>query len=431
MKNNNELKVLFYTYLYVPYNVTGTFRLMRLIKYLPDHNVKPWIVSASHKNIETDTRLNHYIPPSAKSIYYPTVFPSYDKKSYTKTYAECKTASLSKRLLNKSILLVKDLLLSPDIHITWVWKTAIPLYRLIRKEKIQILFATGAPYSLFLLSVFLKQLTGVKVVLDFQDPWQHYFTQNKQSFIRKFFNRFWEHYCVTRADLVITVTPPIVDELIADHHPVCPVMLLPNSYDPDEFKDTRDLSKKDPFIFLYAGRFEYHNESYNPTKLLESYQLFTEQYPELNHRFYIITNTDKDTLDFIEKNNRHGRIKVFTNLKRDKILDLQQEANAFVHYFYPNQLLVNLSIKMFEYSQQRKPIISFSSTKGMIASYLIATNTGKAEENSDMHSMIHLWEWAINLDLEEFRKNINDKAIQEYNVVEQAKTLTEEMRKLL
>ena len=67
--------------------------------------------------------------------------------------------------------MVTDMMQFPDSNITWlpvaVWKGR----KIIKKNKVDVIFSTSPHHSLHLITAILKMLSGKKLIIDFRDPW--------------------------------------------------------------------------------------------------------------------------------------------------------------------------------------------------------------------------------------------------------------------
>ena len=123
-----------------------------------------------------------------------------------------------------------------DAALYWAFAILPGCVRLIRTEKIDVIYSTSFPYSDHVAGWLLKRLSGLPWVADFRDPW----TQN--AGVR---NRGWryridqwvEQRVLHSADRVIGVTPSYTANLLrlAPNRPAEHFMTIENGYDKDDF----------------------------------------------------------------------------------------------------------------------------------------------------------------------------------------------------
>ena len=414
-------QILILSYYYVPYNITATFRIMRFVKYLPENGFKPIIVTADHKDVTINNLLLREIPKESKVIRFPEILKdSIYKSNFERIYNQ-KNNNLIKSIKHYFIRIIKDFILSPDKQILWTVFNSLRILKIVKKMKIPYVLVTGGPFSLFLLGVFLKKNSNTKLILDFRDPWKENTYQLSQTFIRRFHNKWMQNLALRNSDLVISVTKPIIDSLkikkkIRAH-------VIPNGFDLTDFDDSHKKNKiNDIFTFIYAGKLNLLDDNYNPKFFLEAYKIFSLKNKEKNFQLIIVSNLNKETVEFFDSLYIENII-LYNYMPRNNLLELYKQANAFIQFTYPKKLDFAISIKLFEYTFFRKPILSFTSKSGYTAKFIKESRTGFVCENDNMEDIISLYNRAINLDITNFEKKINTVFLQNYNVRTQTKDL--------
>ena len=103
-----------------------------------------------------------------------------------------KESSLKKRLK----ALFAELTEFPDKEIGWLPFAVFQGCRIIRKNRITCLFSTSPPHSNHILTTVLKKLTGIKLVVDFRDPWSRSVWKDQGSTRYKRFRNKIERRCI-------------------------------------------------------------------------------------------------------------------------------------------------------------------------------------------------------------------------------------------
>jgi|GEM_PF-1812412 len=173
-----------------------------------------------------------------------------------------------------------DLMQFPDKNMNWfplaVWRG----WRVIRKQKIDVIYSSSPPHSLHVISAFLKMITGKKLVVDFRDPWArspwHDEERDLNGFEKWKHNRIigLERWVVKKADEVILITKEMRDDYVAyySNMPAEKFKLFYNGYDPENLElmapgvsvngngNGNGKSKDEPVTFLHAGSlYRYRN----------------------------------------------------------------------------------------------------------------------------------------------------------------------------
>ncbi len=130
----------------------------------------------------------------------------------------------------------------------------------IRKDKIDLVFVTGTPFSLLYYTALLKQdFKDLKVVADYRDPWleaQNYGMQ-QLSPRRKDFERKKQNYVFEQVDYVCAPNPVLLAEIRNTYTGKGPVKAkfieLPHAFDPDDVVHAANAAVTETTKIIYAG----------------------------------------------------------------------------------------------------------------------------------------------------------------------------------
>ena len=424
-KQNNEMKkIAVITFNYPPYNVTGSFRVMRFVKYLPKYGIIPIVITADQGKHHWNENLLAEIPPEAEVNRFRSIFADSQQRVEKSEKLYEKDINSFRKIVNYILRLVKDFLFSPDVQISWCFLHFLQISKIIKKQKITTVFITGNPFSLFLLGTLLKKMLNLKLLLDFRDPWSEYTDQKNQTFIRRLHNSWMEKFVMFNADAVISVTSHIINALRKKNTKI-PMLVIPNGYDLSDYKNMKtNIIDNNKFLFVYAGKFNILDNSYNPVLLLNAFKIFYQKLVVKDVELVVVTRLNKPTEDFM-KSLKLNNIRIYDFMTRDKLLKLYEQADAFVQFYYPEKLDIAISIKIFEYAQFRKPILSISSENGSIRDFFNKTNLGFSCENDNITAICKIFEKAYKTDLAKFHENINAEEIEKYNIINQTKILAD------
>ncbi len=173
-----------------------------------------------------------------------------------------------------------DLFQFPDKHITWLPLAVWRGYRIIKKEKIDVIFSSSPPHSLHLTTAILKKLTGARLIIDFRDPWSRSPWHDEEREANRFEN--WKHqkiiafesWVVKQADQVILITQEMHDDFVRHYSdvPAEKFQLFNNGFDPENLPENMNgalrLEKNRTRIrFIHAGSLYKHRD---PTPILHA-----------------------------------------------------------------------------------------------------------------------------------------------------------------
>jgi len=103
----------------------------------------------------------------------------------------------------------------PDPHCTWIPAAIATAVRLHRRQRFDLVFSSGGPWSAHLVGLMLKTMTGVPWIADYRDPWTLAwpFHLRKPAGIRMM-ERNMETRVLAAADAVVFVTSQLRDEYV-------------------------------------------------------------------------------------------------------------------------------------------------------------------------------------------------------------------------
>jgi glycosyltransferase involved in cell wall biosynthesis len=242
-----EQTVLFLSYAFPPLASSGTFRVARFAKYLPEFGWRPVVVSARPSHAiynEVDPSLARLIPPdivvSGTAVLRPLVaarkwsrqlFPRPSANGIAAAPRRIAPGGRAARPLHD---LLQVLLATPDRHVGWILPAVSASLPLIRRHRPRVIFSSGPPHSAHLAAIILKQLSGLPVVCDLRDPWARNPWDATGSLLQQRAQSLLERLCVRQADTVILNTENACREFVScyagQNHGEFTV--IPNGYDP-------------------------------------------------------------------------------------------------------------------------------------------------------------------------------------------------------
>lgn len=160
-----RLLIVAYTFPPIPYS--GTYRTLRLCKGLDKLGVKLHVLTINQYNdIPNDYVLLTKIPKSVAVYRTPIIDPWRRYQVFKKKYERIKGF----RYINKVISLALRFITIPDHMVMWVPFAVFKGIKIIKDQKIDMVYVSSPPNSSQLVGYFLKKFTKVKYVSDFRDP---------------------------------------------------------------------------------------------------------------------------------------------------------------------------------------------------------------------------------------------------------------------
>lgn len=132
-----------------------------------------------------------------------------------------------------------DLCYFPDQAGPWVLPAIVHGRSIVKKQKIDVIFATGSPWSGLVAGYLISKVTGKPLVADFRDPWMNNPFHHSKGKLLDFWARFLERKVVHSADLVSLNTEPLKDDFL-NRYPALSAekfFVLPNGFDSSDVTD--------------------------------------------------------------------------------------------------------------------------------------------------------------------------------------------------
>ncbi|MCD6461278.1 MAG: glycosyltransferase, partial [Thermoplasmata archaeon] len=252
-------RVLVISYLFPPLDC-GVCRQAKLVKYLPKYGWRPYVITVKRSFLRPlyDDFLLSNIPPEAVVRRTPTV------------------ERISRPL--GGLPAVGKLFRTPDPYVSWTPFAVREGLRLIKREKIDLIFSTSLPNTNHVVGYVLKRFTGLPWVADFRESWTlNPFFAGSDTLLRPL-DELLERLTVEGADMITGINEEILGALREKYGMDGErFAVISHSFDPADFEGPRG-SKGEKKRILYAGSFY---ERRRPDKLLFALKSLLEEDPEI------------------------------------------------------------------------------------------------------------------------------------------------------
>jgi len=408
----NEKKILFIAYLYPPVAGTGLPGVQRMVRFMRYLNRAekyvltlrtdqyPEFFSLDNKTplpinhetiIRTGTADLFKVLLKGKNLFRSLLkrdkFSDSNSDSSLYDLPDKKSDSVQTNRFTHIKDMISDLLRFPDYAYSWIVPAVCEGVKAARTYEIDMIVATGMPWSSLIIAYFIKLFTGKKLVVDFRDPWvgNPYLEKNRG---RKFLEKIFESLVVHKADLIIANTDSLKEQMDARYPELKErIMVLPNGYDAEDFKDIPEIRlPQEKFVISHAG-FLYLKR--DPVSLFKAIEIVKEKYPEFFSmiEFHHIGNIN---LDYdVEKYCREKGI-------RDNVILAGQIGHKkCLGYLAASDVLLiiqpgtksQIPSKLYEYIYLDKPVLAVTEKDSALGRLLAAYQFGEAFE-PDEHEKI-------------------------------------------
>lgn len=271
--DNSAKKILLISYHFPPSIAVGGLRSLNFAKTLPFMGWSPYVLTIKEQYLENidkgrleglngakifRTNLNPTIVQGYarfKSIYRKSSAPKDIEISFTSSENGSKTVEGIRRRFKRYLLSIFFVL--PDMERNWIIPAALRAIREIRREKIEYIFTTCPPYSVHLIGLLLKMITGVKWIADFRDPWMT--TGSKRTYptcaLSLKIERWLEKKVIQKSDIVTFNVERLKDEYKKKYsdQPSAKFVHIPNGFNSEVFSKYSALEKYDRFTISHTG----------------------------------------------------------------------------------------------------------------------------------------------------------------------------------
>lgn len=248
------LKVLVVSYAFPPVGGAGVQRMLKLVKYLPEHGVAPSVLTVEGPSVPVmDASLLAEVPKEVPILRARTFEPSYAAKDMAwRAHADA-PKKLSARPLRAVSKFGRELLV-PDPQVLWLPAAARSLLGHLRGAREDVVLISGPPFSQFLLAPLADRLTNTPYVLDYRDEWTTTSSIYEMSGSARA-AEWLERAVLRRASVVTTATEEFRENLLARFDFLDPerTLAIPNGYDPADFPELLPSPPTDRCLLTYTG----------------------------------------------------------------------------------------------------------------------------------------------------------------------------------
>ena len=310
---------------YPPMASAGTTRVVRFLRYLPQHGWQPTVLAARAAGPAVE-------PPGVPVVRAPVLTPK-----------QLLGGGRRSARLNAWISV-------PDPYFTWIGPAVLKGRELLRGERFDVIFSSSPRPSVNLVAAMLARASGLPWLADFRDPWATYAFRTYPTPLHRAAHLRLEAWALRRAAAVTAVNRPIVDDLVSRHPRLAGhVHVLPNGFDRAEAVD--HVSLGEGFWLVHTGRL--YGREQQVSALLTALAALPP-----NVKMLFVGVDESRIRPAAERLGLGDRVRVKALVPHELALGYQRAADGL--------LLVNgrrpesLSSKVFEYLQAGRPVFAVS-----------------------------------------------------------------------
>lgn len=392
--------VLFIVYYFPPMGGSGVQRPLKFAKYLREFGWNPIILCPEPGLYHTfDDSLQAELDSLKLDVYRVKNGDVFQKAASSTNGREVKIADKTAKRLRQ----LSRLFYYPDNKKGWIKPAIAQGLRIIKENKIDVIFSTAPPFSNHIVGKQLKEQTGIPLVIDYRDSWtRNHFQEDMWSWQKQII-RNQERSVVASADKILCLDDFIKNEFHEDYPEIKDrITVLTHGFDPDDFNEGEEKSnlnyKDGKLNFLYSGLFYEQNQ---PDTFLQGIASLLSEKPRLQNKIHLHYQGGLDER-IRSQINRLGLDEIITDygyLPHSRaVLNLQRaDVLWMISNFHPHLKQIK-SGKLFEYFGTNKPIFGLvheSEASKLLEQYgagFWANPASVSEIKLQLYKLIELWE---------------------------------------
>lgn len=387
MKKGSK-KVLVITYYFPPSGGSGVQRTLKFVKYLREFDWEPVILTARDADYPAyDESLWADVPPNMK-IYSARILEPYKLyrcftgKSgigFTDVEIQSLNETTRRRWSERVSEWIRATFFIPDARVSWLF-FAVPLgLRVVRRERISMLYSSAPPYTTHLIALALKRLTHLPWVADFRDSWigWHSAPQWRPPPSRRV-ELTLEDRVLQSADRILVVSSGVKNDLLSRHGEYADSrwQILPNGYDETDFADTIPHPQDEKLTITYTGSFF---GDFSPEYLLQALEALCQEDESVRQkiRLRFVGRIATTILDRIHRSSVRPAIEIVPYVPHKK--GLSYLLGTDFSFLMIDDAPIHRGIltgKLFEYIGAGKPILALVPEDGDAAELIRRNHLG-------------------------------------------------------
>jgi len=359
------------SYRFPPYSSGGVFRTVKFVKYLPEHDWQPIVLTVKKSKFgKIDRGLLEEIPEITR-IYKTRIFES-------KIY----------RYLPNFIGVNRKWYQIPDITVGWLPFAVLKAKKIIKKEKPDIIYSTSPPATSHLIALMLKKKTKLPWIADFRDPWTDSFIVKYPTEKHKKFEEKLEHKVLKSADKVICVTDPCKEQIIKKYPDLNKdkFVTITNGFDQDDF-DNVIVNKSKKFTISHIGSFF---GKQTPVFLLQAIKKAIDENNNLKQDLEVlfIGKTSKEYQNIAGDYGLEGILKQTDYIPHKQAIQYMLNSSClFLIVGLGNKSEWIFPGKIFEYIASQTPVIATVPENSVVEDLIYKSCTGVVVKTDDVEEI--------------------------------------------
>jgi len=385
-------KILIITYYWPPSGGAGVQRWLKFTKYLPEFGYTPVVLTVDENQAsyaQLDASLLQEISPDLK-VYKTDTFEPYNIYRKLSNKKEIPYGGFSNQkkltLFEKISRLIRGNIFLPDPRRGWNRYALKKAMELIRSEKFDVMVTSGPPHSTHLIGKRIHEVTGIRWVADFRDPWTdiYYYKELYHTGFASRIDRSMEKSVLINADKIITVSQE-VGKLLLRKIPGSSgkIAVIPNGYDETDFENTTIL-QNDCFTIVYTGTISI---GYRIDNFIEAVSTLPDQVKN-SIKIRFVGNVPDEIINQFHQKNLALMVEVLGYVPHEQAVSQMLSASLLLLAIpdAPDNKGI-VTGKFFEYLAAKRPILAIGPLGGDVELMLEDCKAGKMFSYGDTENM--------------------------------------------
>ncbi|MES2276347.1 MAG: glycosyltransferase [Bacteroidota bacterium] len=261
-------QVLFIVDNFWPTATGGTIRIAKLLKYFKKSEIQPTVLTRKIANMVKYEKHENVSIFRTKAFDVGEYFQKLKKIFKPARQTNNTTGNKDGSVIQNNERLA-NYVFAPDVDIFWALGSVFQLFKIIKKQKIDILYSSSPCSSVHIAPLIYKLLKGnsKKWVVEFRDPWTFNPFRHPKPFLLEIIDHKLEKLVITKCDKIIVTSDEYKQQFLNKYPSIATdkINFVPNGYDPEDFAglETRSGYNNNKIKIVHTGNF-YGKRSLKP-----------------------------------------------------------------------------------------------------------------------------------------------------------------------
>lgn len=388
--SNSLCYALMIAYYYPPIEQTGTRRVVKFVKYLPQWGYQPVILTTRTRGSLPDDdatltfRCDDLIGPFKRA------YRAYKLRNVTQE----QQPNIGLLSPTSKIEQFKRRYFIPNPTIIWYPLAVRTGLRVVRSLPIRVLYSTSPSETEHLIALRLKQLTGLPWVADFRDGWifEPLIAERNTMPCRHQIEQRMEAAVIRAADAVVVVSDPMAEDF-AHRYPYAreKISVITNGYDAEDFAHlTRAPAPSSAtFRVVHTGNFSLSIWKTSIDGLLKAMKLMHDAELSImkNLEIVLVGELSHDERTAIEQSGVREYFTIKGRVSYQEALQYQVDADVLL-LVIASSMVSGSSNKLFEYLATGRPILALADLTS-VAKYVHNLGVGLVVDPENVRGIQH------------------------------------------